>query len=202
MSIPAPRRALIALIALCLVALSGIRQVQAAPEVVYVAVGRAYLRKGPGVNFSQASLVSEGARLEITGSRGDWLKVVTTLGVEGWILDRATTTTPPPEVVIRELEQKISTLETTNAGLEDRIRILADTRQDVELAASQARAETTTLTSRIDAMESDRSFRWACLGVVVLLLGWGLGFFTGMSRRQLEARHQEQMVQATRQRMS
>jgi len=173
----------------------------AAEDVVYVKVGRAYLRKGPGVNFSQLSLVSEGIRLDVTNRRGDWLKIKTTLGAEGWILARATTSTPPPEVVIRELGQRIETLEEDNSGLQERIRTLADTRQDIELSASQRQAKITLLEAKVESIESNQTFLWSCLGVVVLLVGWGLGFFTGMSRKQLEIRHQNEMVKATKERM-
>ena len=173
----------------------------AASDVVYVRVGRAYLRKGPGTNFTQTSLIKEGTRLDVLTRRGDWLEVKTTLEVEGWILSKATTSTPPPEVVIRELEMKISRLDEANSALEARIRTLADTRQDVELEASKSRSDILTLNAKVQAMEDERSLLWAALGIVVLLLGWGLGFFTGMSRRQLEARHQDAMVKASGQRL-
>lgn len=183
---------------LCLGGLPTPRPAHAASDVVYVDVGRAYLRTGPGVAWGQKNLVSEGARLEVLTRRGDWLEVRTSTGADGWILGRATTTAPPPEVALMELEQRFKLLEQTNTSLEERIRTLADARQDVELQASQRQAEISALNAQIEALQSRETFLWACLGVGVLLLGWGLGFVTGMSRRQLENRHQEDLAQASR----
>ena len=163
-------------------------------DMVYVEVERSYLRSGPGVEYAERGVVNKGDALEVLERQVIWLKVQPVVGREGWILKRATTSVAPAPVVIDSLKGKITDLDKENNELQERIRTLADTRQDVEMEASQLKGQVLGLQARVDALESSRELMWAALGVIVLLLGWFLGFLTGMARKQAENKAQSEMA--------
>lgn len=53
----------------------------------YVDTGALNIRSGPGLNYSIIGTLRDGERLSLMGRNayGDWLKVRTSTGLEGWV---------------------------------------------------------------------------------------------------------------------
>jgi len=177
--------------------LEGFAQEKSEPkpiEKVYVNVARSNLRNGPGAEWATQGVVAAGQELEVLGAQDEWLRVEAPGGKPGWIIRKATTSTPPTPVVVKTLERKIGNLQDENEDLAREIRRLSDARQDLELQASQLKAEVALLTSKTEELKSWRTVMWVMLGLVVLFTGWALGFLTGMFRRQAEDKRYDTLM--------
>ncbi len=178
--------ALLAAAIAALVPMRGFGADDGAVSRVFVKVTRSHLRAGPGINYKTVTIVSSGQELSVVARRGDWYKVSTLTGTTGWIIRRAVTSSAPAPVVIRELERTVKEMEAENQRLTAEIRRLSDARQDLELKASKLNAEVLALQTRNDDLQSWRTIIWGVIGLVVLLVGWALGFIAGNFRRQAE----------------
>lgn len=186
----------VALIAVLLMATASAQeQVATRPlDRVFVNVARSNLRSGPGAQFASVGVVAAGQELEVVQVQDEWLKVTTAGGKPGWIIRRAVTSTPPTPVVVKTLERKISGLQSENEELAREIRRLSDSRQDLELQASKLTTEVSLLTSRNEELKSWRTVLWVILGIMVLMIGWVLGFLAGMFRRQADDKRYDTLI--------
>lgn len=167
---------------------------QKAGERAWVDVARSNLRSGPGTEYESVIIVSAGQEVELVEVTDDWVKVRTSSGKEGWLTRRAITTTPPTPVVVKTLERKLSLVQAENEELSREMKRLADTRQDLELQTSQLKGEAAVLQAQNEELKSWRMWMWAALGILVLLIGWALGFVTGMLRRQADDRRYDALM--------
>lgn len=167
---------------------------QKAGERAWVDVARSNLRGGPGTEHESVIIVSAGQEVELVEVTDDWVKVRTSSGKEGWLTRRAITTTPPTPVVVKSLERKLSVVQAENEELSREMKRLADTRQDLELQTSQLKGEVAVLQAQNEELKSWRMWMWAALGILVLLIGWALGFVTGMLRRQADDRRYDALM--------
>ncbi len=175
-------------------------RVEAAPaaetdvEKVYINVRRANVRDGPGPEHKALRVLSAGQGLVVLGSSGNWLKVDLGNGKAGWVNKRAVTHKPPAPVVIAQLRRELKAVQQDNETLKQEITRLSDARQDLELENSRLKAQVNVLTLQNEDLKSWRVILWAGLGLVVLLVGWGLGFLTGMFRKQADDRRYDRLM--------
>lgn len=157
-------------------------------EKVWLDVARSHLRAEPGTDSDSVVIVSAGQELEVVATQDDWMKVATSTGKVGWLSRRAVTATPPTPVVVKSLEKKLAGLQSENEQLTTEMRRLADSRQELELQTSKLRTEVAVFQAQTEELKSWRIWMWALIGLVVLLVGWVLGFITGTLRRQADDR--------------
>ena len=167
---------------------------EAGAEKVYINVRRANVRDGPGPEHKALRVMSAGQELEAIGSKGNWLKVKLGDGKTGWVNKRAVTRKPPAKVVIAQLRSQLKAAQQDNETLKQEITRLSDARQDLELENSRLKAKVSVLTLQNEDLKSWRVILWAAVGLVVLLVGWALGFLTGMLRKQADDRRYDRLM--------
>lgn len=169
-------------------------------EKVWVDVARSHLRSGPGTDSESVIIVSAGQELEVVAVQDDWFKVSTSSGKVGWLSRRAVTTTAPTPVVVKSLEKKLAAVQSENEQISQEMRRLADARQELELQTSKLRTEAAIVQAQNEELKSWRIWMWGLLGLVVLLVGWVLGFITGTLKRQADDRRYESLKKDATQR--
>lgn len=115
-------------------------------DVVQVA-----LRTGPGYEHSVVTVLRSGDRVELLDNSGDWSRVRSSEGSEGWVLSRLITDKAPNVLKLKRLEQEMEAIRQKGgesggelAGmLEEKLQLqnaLAEVRFELE-AAHQAYTE-------------------------------------------------------------
>lgn len=157
-------------------------------EKLWLDVSSSNLRSGPDTEYATVTVVNGGQELELLDTKDDWIRVRTSSGKEGWLRRKAVTSTPPTPVVVKVLEKKLASIQTENEGLTKEIQRLADARQDMELESSKLKAQVLVLQTQTEELQSLRTYGWAALGILILLLGWAMGYVAGVLRRQADDR--------------
>lgn len=65
-------------------------------EVRYVDAHRVNLRAGPSTDAAKVTTMDRGEQIALVERQGDWLRVRTSAGREGWVLARLVAETKPP----------------------------------------------------------------------------------------------------------
>jgi len=90
----------------------------------------AAIREFPYDNSKVTAMAQANDYLEIFEGRGEWLKVKTPKGEEGWIQNRFLTRTMPKKLVIDQLNEKIKALTEENTALqEENAQLQRDSRE-------------------------------------------------------------------------
>jgi SH3 domain protein len=114
--------------------------ITAEAETLYVSeIREISIRSGPGSEHKIASFVSTGQPLVSLETSGDWTKVQTAQGKEGWILTRFLKKEAPSQMAVYELERKQQqvNLEKTNLVSENEQLKARNKTIETELAAAK-----------------------------------------------------------------
>jgi SH3 domain protein len=124
------RRIASAAIFLCLAASAGAQQTQYISDEIFV-----WLRAGAGNNYKLENRVTPGTPMNVLeiSDDGEWKRVSTQRGTEGWIEARYLTDEPPAQVQLPQAERALANAEKRLAEAE---QSLAETR--AELASLQS----------------------------------------------------------------
>ncbi|MGM0476656.1 MAG: TIGR04211 family SH3 domain-containing protein [Pseudomonadota bacterium] len=91
-------------------------------ETVYVSdTLRVGVRDEPGGDTPAKSIVVSGMELEVLESRGNFLRIRTRAGEEGWVNSAYTTRQVPARLRVDQMEETIEGLETEKAELEEQL---------------------------------------------------------------------------------
>lgn len=120
---------LFVLLGMLLIAAMPVRDAHAAGLYVRDGVS-AVIREFPYDNSRVMAMAQANDYLEIFEGRGEWLKIKTPKGEEGWIQSRFLTKTMPKKLVIDQLNEKIKALTEENTALqEENAQLQRDTRE-------------------------------------------------------------------------
>ncbi|WP_456473550.1 TIGR04211 family SH3 domain-containing protein [Desulfolithobacter sp.] len=92
------------------------------------------VRRGQGMEYRIVVIVNDGTRVELLEEQGDWARIRTEKGKEGWILKRYLSTEPPLDQVVARLKKENRNLLEKQASFEQRIASLkASMQKEVDL---------------------------------------------------------------------
>ncbi|WP_457573779.1 TIGR04211 family SH3 domain-containing protein [Desulfolithobacter sp.] len=95
------------------------------------------VRRGQGMDYRIVVIVNDGTRVELLEEQGDWARIRTEKGKEGWILKRYLSTDPPLHEQVARLKQENKTLLEKQATFKERLAELKATMQE-EIDSLQA----------------------------------------------------------------
>jgi SH3 domain protein len=165
----------------------------AAADTVYVSdILRLVVRSDANPQSPSLGVIQTGARLEVLGKKGPYLKIRTERGTLGWVKSDYVMDQPPAQLALAELktehakaEDELKTLRSQVAELETRLeqahQDIASAQQAAEQAsqkASQASAADTKTMVSPDQSSSDHG--WVLWLLATLICGV-IGFFTGIN---------------------
>jgi SH3 domain protein len=100
---------------------------------------RINMRTGPGIQYRILESLSSGDQVAHLGSEGDWSRIRTPEGVEGWVPAGYLSSDPPASLALPAARTKLSRAESTIDDL--RRKLAGQTESLTELETLRARAE-------------------------------------------------------------
>lgn len=166
----------------------------ASPTYVYVNVNSSRLRSGPGTQNESLKVVSNGYKMKILSETELWYEVGLTDNEKGWILKRNVTYETPQTKKInklqKSLEQEIAKKQKLAVELKKQITSMSYQAKSID---SFKRA-IIQLKAHAAALEETQLLIVMVGGVLLLLLGWILGFITGGYRKKANEREYLEMM--------
>ncbi len=92
------------------------------------------LRNSPDESSSLIQYISTGEKLDVMAAEGEYLFVRTSRGIEGWVKSKYAASEMPGSAIANSLSQKI-------AGLEERLKLVEASRDEMTGILQEARAE-------------------------------------------------------------
>jgi SH3 domain protein len=91
------------------------------------------LHNGPGSNYRWRARLTPGTQLNVTGysDDGEWAKVTTTRGTDGWVRKEYLTSAKPAQLRLPEAEQQAQRLQERNAALKEELEQLKSERVEL-----------------------------------------------------------------------
>ena len=119
-------------------------------ETVYVDDSlRVGVRPEPDNNYSPVSVVVSGMILEVLERKGDFMRIRTPSGVEGWVSNSYVTKTKPSQVIAEELREQEKLLHENINELKSRIESLSQSEKLLRIKVSNLEQENTGLKDRL-----------------------------------------------------
>ena len=149
------------------------------------------MRTGRGTDYRIIAMPSLGQKVTVLEDAGDWVKIRTDAGTEGWVLSRFVGYDIPYRIRFDELQkeytlvsEKLSVLEQENKRLTQENREM-DKRLKTEIGQMTAEVEKLSKENRIlrDEM-ANRLIKWFLAGAGVLFFGFLIGYLTKRGRRR------------------
>jgi len=166
----------------------------AGPAYVYVNVNSSRLRSGPGTQNKSLKVVSNGYKMKILSETELWYEVGLEENEKGWILKRNVTYETPQTKKINKLQkslkQEIAKKKKLAAELKKQIKSMSYQSKSIE----SFRGAIIQLKAHAAALEETRLLIVIIGGVLLLLLGWVLGFITGGYRKKANEREYLEMM--------
>jgi len=166
----------------------------ASPKYIYVSVNSSRLRSGPGIQNKSLKVVSNGYKMKILSETELWYEVGFDNNEKGWILKRNVTYETPQTKKInklqKSLEQEIAKKKKLTAELKKQIKSMSFQTKSIDgfkRAIIQLKAHAA-------ALEETQLLIVMVGGVLLLLLGWVLGFITGGYRKKANEREYLEMM--------
>ncbi len=149
------------------------------------------MRSGMGVDFRIIAMLPLGQKITALEKEGEWVKIRTQGGTEGWVLKRFVGSEVPYRIRFDELQQehaetlsRLSMMEQKNSLLVKDNRELKN-RLETEVGQMSQQLDKLTWENRIlrDAA-SNRFVKWFLAGAGVLFFGFIVGYLIKRGRRQ------------------
>jgi uncharacterized protein YgiM (DUF1202 family) len=183
--------------ALAILLIATLARAQAAGDIVYVNVPTVNIRVDAGTQYAVHKVVKVGDALKILEEQGSWYKVELEDKSAGWVHKNTVTEDMPDVAKIAQLESKLETQTTELVQYKSQLKQYTDTNSKLNKQVQEAMLEVDKLSQQNKKFKSLERIKSAGIIIVVLLLGWGLGFFTGFFKRQAEdKRFIKMMVEA------
>ncbi len=164
-------------------------------ETVYVSdTLRVGVRDEPGGDTPARSIVVSGMELEVLESQGDFLRIRTRAGEEGWVNGAYTTRQVPARLRVDQMEETIEELEAEKAELEDRLNESRNHQAALAQEIEKLERQRVALQEELDearaerAPEEERLPWWAWVVGVLAIFGIGFGAGAAWYRRVLIGR--------------
>lgn len=171
---------------LALMVLLAALPVRAEERIVYVNVPSVNVRADAGTEYMVIKSVPLGDPLRVLAEKEKWVQVELKDKTVGWVYNTMVTDNIPLSIRINQMESKLKTqafeFEHAKKQLQDQTNINAQLNRRLK----EAQQELDTLKRKNSQLESLDRITLAGIGIVLLLLGWGGGFITGVFKRQAE----------------
>ncbi len=159
---------------------------QAAENMVYVNVPTVNIRVNAGTQYGVHRVVKVGYPLLVREKQGSWYKVELKDKSIGWVHKNTVTNDMPDVTKIVQLESKLETQATELTQHKRQLKQYTDMNSKLNEQLQTTLQEVDKLSRQNKKLKNLERVKSAGIIIVVLLLGWGLGFFTGFFKRQAE----------------
>jgi SH3 domain protein len=129
------------------------------------------LRAGKGTEFKIIDYLRTGDALEVLSEEGNYLKVRTAKGEEGWVRSRYVTSDTPKALVIAGLNKQLEDLKAISGDA----RELAAERDRLTAEKKRLMAENRRLEAERERAHRKELIYWFLAGAGVLFIGWLMG---------------------------
>jgi SH3 domain protein len=153
---------------------------------------RVGVRTEPGNEATPFSVVTTGMKLEVIDRSGDYVKIKTSSGVEGWIKGTYVSEEVPAVIKFEELEKKYKELESKVAKQDKRAQATVLNNKELNAEIEQLKQANAELRVQLEdatqtAISSGLSYLWKILLVVIVgIAGFALG--VGWYRKKMMKR--------------
>jgi SH3 domain protein len=113
------------------------------------------IRTGPGSEHKIASFVSTGQPLTVLETSGDWTRIQTSQGKEGWILTRFLKKEAPSQMAVYELEKKHQQVITEKTNLASENEELKAKHKSIETELAAAKEAVSRLETQYEKLKKD-----------------------------------------------
>jgi SH3 domain protein len=155
-------------------------------ETVYVDDNlRVGVRPEPDNSYSPISVVVSGMILEVLERKGNYMRIRTPSGVEGWVSNSYVTKKKPAQILVDEYKKKQKGLDEKIKSLNDQVDKLTADRNQLQLNVQELERENTELkdnmdeNSRLESLLSGSATPW-WQNLIILLFLMGLAFTGGV----------------------
>ena len=171
--------------------------VRAEERIVYVNVPSVNVRADAGTEYMVIKSVPLGDALRVVAEREKWLQVELKDKTVGWVYNTMVTDNIPLPIRINQLESRLKTQAVEFELTKEQLQEQTDKNAQLNSRLKDAQQELDTLKRKNHQLESLDRITLAGIGIVLLLLGWGGGFITGVFKRQAEdKRFVKMMIEA------
>jgi SH3 domain protein len=94
------------------------------------------LKKSPSENSQVMGMANSNDYLDVKEESGDWVKVTTPDGQEGWVATRLLTSETPKALIVEQLNEKVKSLANTIDALQERNKILEKENRELKYSVS------------------------------------------------------------------
>ncbi len=154
-------------------------------EVVYVIDHlRLGVRANPDPAESPVAVVTTGDELTVLGREGDYIRIRTGDGTEGWVSNAYVSDEQPAVLKLQQLRKENSRIEAQAGELREALAESNDNRKAMESRLSELTAENTLLQQQLGAFTGSgvmQKYAWVFQGLLLVAIFLG-GFYLGMTR--------------------
>ncbi len=170
---------------------------QAQEDIVYVNVPTVNIRVNAGTQYAVHKVVQVGDPLKVLEKQDSWYKVELEDKSLGWVHKNTVTNDMPDVAKIAQLQLKLETQTDEFMQGKKQLQQYTDINSKLNKQVQEALLEVDRLNQQNKKLKNLEKVKSAGIIIVVLLIGWGLGFATGFFRRQAEdKRFIKMMVEA------
>ncbi|WP_084287586.1 TIGR04211 family SH3 domain-containing protein [Desulfovermiculus halophilus] len=174
----------------CILAILLVPLHQALAQTVYVTDSlEITLRSGPGATRKIVKMLPSGSPLTILDQTQSWYRVRTQDGRTGWVLKRYVMQEVPKKRQITILEDKITTLEESQAQAEKTVQQLRSENKELSSALEETKKQLSNvsgdhqaLRTKVHSLRSGHELRWFLAGAGVIGFSALIGFIFGRFR--------------------
>ncbi|MCF8040221.1 MAG: TIGR04211 family SH3 domain-containing protein [Desulfohalobiaceae bacterium] len=149
------------------------------------------MRNGPSTQNKILKMLPSGTKLEVIDQASGWVKVATSDGKTGWVIEQYTMEQPPKDVVIKDLKQDIQELKKDNQEYQTTISELKEENSRFKKLATESGSNVSALNQKVallqqeleQARKNDKR-KWFLYGVGVVAGSALFGFIFGRLRRK------------------
>ncbi|MDZ7758896.1 MAG: TIGR04211 family SH3 domain-containing protein [Desulfovermiculus sp.] len=147
------------------------------------------LRSRPDATHKIVRMLPSGTPLQILDQTTSWYRIRTQAGQTGWVLKRYVMQEIPKKMLIKDLQDKIQTLEQSTSQAQatiDQLRsenrnLSSDLKQTKERLANVS-SDHQALRTKVHTLRSDHELRWFLSGAGVIGISALIGFIFGRFR--------------------
>ena len=139
-------------IGICLLILSSVVQA----ETMYVSDQvEITLRTGQGIDHKIISMIKSGEPVEVVEPAGQWTKIRTQSGREGWVLTRFLKSEEPSRIALEQLREKHKTMMEQLAPSLEEIRVLKEENQRLRLELARTEKTNSEFQKMYETLKKD-----------------------------------------------
>lgn len=113
------------------------------------------LRSGKGTDYRIIAVVQDGEQVTVLEEEGYWARIKRENGVEGWIMKRFLSETPPPSQLLQGLRSEKSRLSQKIASLQQELAISMNKGKECKSRLTECVSERNNISRRYNSLKAD-----------------------------------------------